>query len=79
MASDLEQQILEALRAMDAGDPPITVGDLAGRCRADAHMVVRSARHLIDTGRAEPAIVVVYGVPTMYGLMPRQPPGSDGR
>jgi hypothetical protein len=74
MARDLERQILEALQAMDAADRPVTVGDLALRCRADPQMVLRSARHLIDTGRAEPAMVDVYGVPTMYGLMPRPYP-----
>lgn len=73
MATDLEQQILAALDAMDAEDLPVTVGDLARRCRADAQMVVRTARHLIATGRAEPAMVVVHGVPTMYGLVPQQP------
>jgi hypothetical protein len=79
MATDLEHQILEALQAMDAEDLPVTVGDLARRCRADAQMIVRTARHLIDTGRAEPAIVVVYGVPTMYGLMPQRPAYHVGR
>jgi hypothetical protein len=77
MARALEHQILDALQAMDAEDLPVTVGDLARRCRADAQMVVRSARYLIDTGRAEPAMVDVYGVPTMYGLMPG--PYPEGR
>ena len=77
MARDLEYQIMEALQAMDAEDPPVTVGDLARRCRADTQMVIRSARHLIDTGLAEPAVVEVHGVPTMYGLTPGQ--GPEGR
>jgi hypothetical protein len=79
MATDLEEQILAALDAMAADDLPVTVGDLARRCRADSHMVVRTARHLIDTGRAEPAMVVVHGVPTMYGLMPQLRPSPVRR
>lgn len=78
MATYLEQQILEALQTMDAEDLPVTVVDLARRCQADAQMVVRTARHLIDTGQAKPATVVVHGVPTMYALMPEHLPDPAG-
>jgi hypothetical protein len=74
MATQLEQQIMQALQTTNAEDLPVTVVDLARRCQAEAQMVVRTARHLIDAGQAKAAIVLVHGVPTMYGLVPdRQP------
>lgn len=75
----LEQQILDALQAMNAEDTPVTVTDLARRCRADAQLVLRSARHLVETGRAEPAMVDVYGVPTMYELILQSAPIPMGK
>lgn len=71
MAKVLEQQILDALQAAGSDDHPVTVTDLARQLRADASAVLRSARRLIDTGQAEPVMVDVYGVPTMYGVVLR--------
>lgn len=72
----LEQQILDALQSATAEDSPVTVTELARQCRADPQLVLRSARQLVDAGRAEPAMVDVYGVPTMYGLVLRSPSRS---
>lgn len=77
MAKALEQQILDALQAADSDDFPITVTDLARQFRAAAPAVLRSARKLIDMGQAEPAMVDVHGVPTMYGLMLHRTPAPD--
>jgi hypothetical protein len=69
--TDLEQQVLDVLRTSNGGTRPVTLGDLALRCGADAQAMVRCARQLVEMGLAEPAIVVVYGVPTLHGLMPQ--------
>ena len=72
----LEQQILDALQSTSGEDSRVTVTELARQCRADAKLVLRSARQLIDAGRAEPAMVDVYGVPTLYGLVLRHTPAA---
>lgn len=71
MPIDLEQQILKVLRGMTANDRPATFGDLARRFGANADLIARCGRQLVDQGLARPSMVEVRGVPKLHGLLPQ--------
>lgn len=71
MPMDLEQQILSFLRGMKTDDRPATMGDLARRFGASNDVISRCARHMVDSGIAQPSMLMVRGTQTLHGLMPQ--------
>jgi hypothetical protein len=75
---DMEQQILVLLRGMNAGDRPLTFGDVARQFGVSYDSVARCAQLMVDTGVAKPAMIPVRGTPTLHGLLP-QPAADSSR
>jgi hypothetical protein len=72
---DMEMQILTVLQGMNAAGRPATFGDLARRFGVSTDLIALHARQLVAEGRAQPSMVTIRGVPTLYGLMPA--PGAS--
>jgi hypothetical protein len=71
MPADLEQQILNFLRAMKIDDRPATLGDLARRFGASKDVISRCARHMVDAGLAEPSMMTIHDTSKLHGLLPQ--------
>jgi DNA-binding Lrp family transcriptional regulator len=67
---DIDEQILRVLNGRKPTDSPMTIGDFARRFGAHPQIVMRAVRRLADSELAEPFMVKVHGVPTLYGLSP---------
>jgi DNA-binding Lrp family transcriptional regulator len=74
MPVDLDTQILKVLRAMNPGDRPATIGDLARRFGLSAAIILASARRMVDAGTAKPSMIEIHGVRTLHGLLPQAAP-----
>jgi len=66
---DLEQQILKVLRGMKTGDRPATVGDLSRRLGVSSQIIMGCTRQMVQSGTAQPSMIMVKGVETMHGLL----------
>ena len=66
---NLDNHILNTLRARAADDRPVTIGDLARQLGANPAVVLDAARRLVDNGQATPSMISVHGVPTLRGLL----------
>jgi hypothetical protein len=71
MPVDLEQQILNVLHGMKAGQRPATFGELARRFGANADLIARCGRQMVDKGLAKPSMVEIRGIRTLHGLLPQ--------
>lgn len=71
MPTDMNSQILKAIRALSAADRPATFNDLARQFGVTAPLISSLSRQLVAKGLAEPCYVDIRGVRTMYGLMPQ--------
>jgi hypothetical protein len=79
MPSDIEKEILTVLRSMKSGDKPVTFGELARRFGASYEAISTYARILVDSGRAEAAMISVRGTMTPHGLLPQPAAASPAR
>lgn len=67
---NLDNHILNTLRARAADDRPVTIGDLARQLGANPAVVLAAAGRLVDNGQATPSMISVHGVSTLRGLLP---------
>lgn len=70
---NLDEHILEVLRARVGLTQPLTFHDFARRFGTTATVVAPAARRLVDAGLATASTVIVQGVPTLHGLTARVP------
>ena len=65
---NLDNHILQALKAHPRAGSTMTIGDLARQLGATPYVVQLAAHRLVDGGLAAPSMVSVHGVPTLRGL-----------
>ena len=70
MTMDLEDHILKVLRNWKSGDRPATFGDLSRQFGVSSAVIAGCARRMVESGKAEPSMVVRDGVNTLHGLLP---------
>jgi hypothetical protein len=71
MTMDLEDHILKVLGDFKTGDRAATFGDLSRRFGVSSAVIAGCARRMVESGKANPSMVLRDGVSTLHGLLPR--------